>query len=151
MKFLKNRKKSNNKGFSLIELIIVIAIMAVLVGTLAPQYIRYVEKSRLAADATTIENAQTMLEVIASSADAGLETSKTYTISFDTNGKMTVSDELKKLTLYTQLMDSSTTYTLKSTAWKKCAPQLALTYTNSLWTVKVSSTVSGETLPTTAE
>lgn len=40
----------NNKGFSLVELIIVVAIMAVLMGILAPQYIRYVEKTRIRAD-----------------------------------------------------------------------------------------------------
>ena len=39
-------KKENNKGFSLIELIVVVAIMAVLVGILAPAYLRYVEKTR---------------------------------------------------------------------------------------------------------
>ena len=39
-------KKRNNSGFSLIELIVVVAIMAVLVGVLAPAYLRYVEKSR---------------------------------------------------------------------------------------------------------
>lgn len=39
-------KKMNNKGFSLVELIIVIAIMAVLMGVLAPQFIKYVESSR---------------------------------------------------------------------------------------------------------
>ena len=36
----------NKKGFSLVELIVVIAIMAVLVGVLAPQLMKYVEKSR---------------------------------------------------------------------------------------------------------
>ncbi len=40
----------SNKGFSLVELIIVIAIMAVLVGILAPQLLRYVEKSKVTAD-----------------------------------------------------------------------------------------------------
>lgn len=40
------RNKRNNKGFSLIELIVVVAIMAVLVGVLAPAYLRYVEKAR---------------------------------------------------------------------------------------------------------
>lgn len=39
-----------NKGFSLVELIIVIAIMAILVGVLAPSLIRYVEKTNVSAD-----------------------------------------------------------------------------------------------------
>jgi len=43
-------KKMNNKGFSLVELIIVIAIMAVLVGVLAPQFLKYVEQSRVQKD-----------------------------------------------------------------------------------------------------
>lgn len=38
--------KANNKGFSLVELIIVIAIMAVLVGAIAPALIRYIDKAR---------------------------------------------------------------------------------------------------------
>ena len=38
--------RKHNKGFSLVELIIVIAIMAILVAVLAPQYIKYVAKSR---------------------------------------------------------------------------------------------------------
>ncbi|MBQ9866341.1 MAG: type II secretion system protein [Lachnospiraceae bacterium] len=40
----------NNKGFSLVELIIVIAIMAILVGVMAPQLIKYIEKSKVSAD-----------------------------------------------------------------------------------------------------
>ncbi len=48
-------KKMNNKGFSLVELIVVIAIMAVLVGVLAPQFIKYVENSRRSTDISTAE------------------------------------------------------------------------------------------------
>lgn len=48
-------KKTNNKGFSLVELIIVVAIMAILIGVLAPQYIKYVEKSRVSADENTAD------------------------------------------------------------------------------------------------
>ena len=46
-------KWKSNKGFSLVELIIVIAIMAILVGVLAPQYIKYVERSRSSMDQNT--------------------------------------------------------------------------------------------------
>ena len=40
----------NNKGFSLVELIIVIAIMAILVGVMAPQLIKYIEKTNVSSD-----------------------------------------------------------------------------------------------------
>ncbi len=39
-----------NSGFSLVELIIVIAIMAILVGVMAPQLIKYIEKANVSAD-----------------------------------------------------------------------------------------------------
>lgn len=40
----------SNHGFALIELIIVIAIMAILVGITAPMLIRYVEKTNVSSD-----------------------------------------------------------------------------------------------------
>ncbi|MDD6186634.1 MAG: type II secretion system protein [Oscillospiraceae bacterium] len=47
-------KKLNKKGFSLVELIVVVAIMAVLVGVLAPSLLRYVEKTRVQKDASAV-------------------------------------------------------------------------------------------------
>ncbi len=44
------KKRCSNKGFSLVELIIVIAIMAILIGVMAPQLIKYIEKAKIAND-----------------------------------------------------------------------------------------------------
>lgn len=60
-----NRKKKNNKGFTLVELVIVVAILAILVGILAPQYTKYVEKSRKAADVSNLENLVTAFKTAA--------------------------------------------------------------------------------------
>lgn len=56
-------KKTNNKGFSLVELIVVIAIMAVLVGVLAPQYLKYVHNSRVSTDVTNAQEIATAINV----------------------------------------------------------------------------------------
>lgn len=57
------KKEMNNKGFSLVELIIVIAIMAVLIGVLAPQYLKYVKESKISTDITNAENVATAVNV----------------------------------------------------------------------------------------
>lgn len=56
-------KKMNNKGFSLVELIIVIAIMAILAGAIAPALIKYIDKSRRSSD---VNNAQSIATAVSS-------------------------------------------------------------------------------------
>ncbi len=82
-------KKMNNKGFSLVELIVVIAIMAVLVGVLAPQFIKYVESSRRSTDVSNAQNIQSA--ILADIAEA--------TWSGSTTGSGAITDSYKPTTL----------------------------------------------------
>ncbi|MBE5944677.1 MAG: type II secretion system protein [Lachnospiraceae bacterium] len=81
---MKSKRKThphqNNLGFSLVELIIVIAIMAILAGVIAPSVIRYIRKSRAA-------RATDEARVIVNSVEAALASS--HASNFDLNMDMT--------------------------------------------------------------
>ena len=81
-----NKKKKDNKGFTLVELVIVVAILAILVGILAPQYTKYVEKSRKAADASNLENLVTAFKTVASDGTEDHVDAGEYTITIGKNG-----------------------------------------------------------------
>lgn len=89
LKWLNNKKK-DNKGFSLVELIIVVVIMAILVGLLAPQYIKYVEKSRKSADASNLSEIVNAIQVKAADAESSLPSG---------GYKITISDSTNKTTI----------------------------------------------------
>lgn len=55
-------KKTNNKGFSLIELIIVIAIMAILIAIIAPNLTKYLGKSKEKTDVKNLDEIESTLK-----------------------------------------------------------------------------------------
>lgn len=135
------KERMNDKGFSLVELIIVIAIMAILIVVLAPQYLKYVEKSRLAADQTTIVEYINAMQVLASDPEVSLDSTKEYSIKSDSDGKIKVSDELKNLLVSQGMLDATAVANgkVQSTGYKAAAMDIQLKYEGNVWNVKAVS------------
>ena len=83
---LKTFAQKWNKGFTLVELIIVIAIIATLSAVAMPQYFKYLEKARIGMDESYIGEVAHTLEVIAVTNDK--VHSAPVTVTIDTAGKI---------------------------------------------------------------
>ncbi|MDE6851922.1 MAG: type II secretion system GspH family protein [Lachnospiraceae bacterium] len=85
-KYLTQLHENEEKGFSLVELIIVMAIMAILVGVVASQVIPYMEKSRQSKDQQQLSSLAT--NVVSAVAQSGQDVAPFATVAlndFDTN------------------------------------------------------------------
>ena len=67
--YLAKLQENDKKGFSLVELIIVMAIMAILVGVVASQVLPYMEKSRQSKDQQQLSSLAT--NVVSAVAQSG--------------------------------------------------------------------------------
>lgn len=72
---MKNLKK-DNKGFSLVELIVVVLIMAIIAVALAPQVFKWVDRSKVSADNNTVEAVRVAAETALTNSAAYKEISK---------------------------------------------------------------------------
>lgn len=70
MKKIKNIGCADERGFSLVELVVVIAIMAVLIAVLAPALLQYVEKSRAQRDDSAMGELTNALRLALADQDA---------------------------------------------------------------------------------
>ena len=68
-------KKLNNKGFSLVELIVVIAIMVVLVGVTSAVILNYMDRTKYGKDMSGLDSVHTAIKMYVGDPDAMLPTS----------------------------------------------------------------------------
>jgi len=98
-------KKNNKKGFTLAELLIVVAIIAVLVAIAIPIFTNQLEKSREATDAANIRDYYAEIATALVSGDLDYAKSDTMTVSGG-----------KAVTVSTPLTDPTGTFTVTVTA-----------------------------------
>ena len=134
----KMRKMKNKKGFTLMEMLIVVAIIAILVAIAIPTFASSLNKARVATDEANIRAgyASVMADVLTNEGENSGETGQTpkkYTLN--TDGSVTTGDTT-----------GGTAYTCKGNkvgganvgAWKKGA---SVTYEYNYATGKVTITV----------
>ena len=144
----------NNKGFSLVELIIVIAIMAVLVGVLAPTYLQYVEKSKKSNDVSTVDSIVNACEIGAIDPVVMSDTTGTLTITV-TNSGITY-DPINANSAWSQAVadaiGTGADVTLKSSNWDDAAAakknSVQIVATRDVSTGKVAFTYGANTAGT---
>lgn len=126
----KKQKTTTNKGFSLVELIVVIAIMAVLVAVLAPAMLRYVENSRRSNDAQTVAGVVNTVEaaIIDNAVPGG-----TYIITVDGANGCVVTTGDANGDIQQAINDAYTTpadITLTSNSWRGAGVVITVNVTN---------------------
>ena len=87
--------KTNNRGFSLLELIIVITIMAIITGISVPKYMAYIGKTRLHSDKEILNTIYNACTIAYFDSDVDITS-----ITTDANGGVVdVTDQISSATL----------------------------------------------------
>lgn len=135
-------KKTNNKGFSLVELIVVIAIMAVLMVVLGPQLLKNVDKARIQRDNSAISEIANAAKIAMADQDIYDEVynnSKSVSITFDTNHKIVFPTATTKFTSeLTEVVGADVT--LNSGVYKGAHPTITVAITGTPERVVVTAT-----------
>lgn len=90
---VREQKSKLNKGFSLVELIVVITIMAILVGVIATTFVRYVSRSHETANDSNVKILKDAADVALADPNLGNITASTFEISWS-GGTKTITDNV---------------------------------------------------------
>ena len=131
-------KKMNNKGFSLIELIIVIAIMAILVAIIAPNLTKYLGKSKSKTDAKNADEIAQQIQTAITDyeTDNGdLITGTTGSITINWNS---TSSNYTSNTAFKDILDANITNSTESKEKKNTYAVATITKNNGKYTIVVT-------------
>lgn len=161
--------KKDNKGFTLVELIVVIAIMAILAVAMTPKLTQYLDKAKVATDEEIINTINTAVKIALIDEDAyatvgatghdyvtGLNILKDYDSTFTTATNLQYMRESDTSNTYTYVTSTTltefekqileaigTSFTFKSNAaTQDDANEITITVTNQ-GTFEVNCTVNG--------
>lgn len=129
-------KKMNNKGFSLVELIIVIAIMAVLMGVLAPQLLKYVEDSRIQTDLSAMSEIENATKIALSIESIYNSVTDDTTVTISNGSKVTSTNELLQAELQRTCPDE---IKLTSKTWSGVGGTITIKFNTSEGTFKLTN------------
>ncbi|MBQ6182297.1 MAG: type II secretion system protein [Clostridia bacterium] len=118
-------KKTNKKGFTLVELVIVIAVIAILAAVLIPVFANLIGKAK---DAAALQNARTTLEELAVEAaennqdipaDVVIEIDEDHVYAVKGGAFLPVSEEDSTIKVYTEseLADAKAAVDAEATSW----------------------------------
>lgn len=96
-------KHLRHSGFSIVELIVAVAIMVVLVGLLTPAFLHYIEKTRAGVDENTAEEIRRATETIILS--GGYEVTDDVVVTFSKSGIQIVTSDSYASALEKELKD----------------------------------------------
>lgn len=154
------KARKNNKGFSLVELIVVVLIIAIIAVALAPQVMKYVGKARTGTEANNIATIKSAVQAAVADyqADGGLIDEKatkdtTYTL---TPGSKGTDGVLNKGTVATNDADNSSAIKepqvlktcIENTTGKDIPEVLNQTDYKNSWTVTVDKNGAVTVKPT---
>lgn len=142
----KMRKMKNKKGFTLMEMLIVVAIIAILIAIAIPTFASSLNKARIATDEANIRSgyASVMVRVLdPDNALAAANTTVTYTLNKD-GSVSTAGEAVDNYTCQGNQTQTGTSIggVAMTTGWKK-GDTISYTYDNATGKVTITVTTAG--------